>query len=214
LNARCPIHVFIVEDHPLIVHGVSALIEQEPDIKSCGFADNCKDALRLIKDCRPDVILLDLFLGDEFALDLIISVKEFSDSIQVLVLTACDELEYARRCLQSGAVGFIQKSSDGEEVMQAIRDAASGKLVFSERAQEQMIRALGASGSRDVDLLSNRELQVFRMLGLGMTTRQIATALDRSVKTIESHRERIKRKMELETAAELTHAAIEWVVKS
>jgi len=198
--------ILIVDDHPVLRRGLAALIEAEPDLTVCGQADDCKAALEALRKTRPDLAIVDLSLGEGDGLDLIKQIKQRSPEIPVLVLSMHDESVYAERSLRAGARGYVTKQQLDNTVLVAIRRLLDGEMYMSEqlttRLAAKFVGGRTLESDRSVDALSDRELQVFRLIGQGRSTRQIAAALALSIKTIESHREHIKDKLSLDSSAE------------
>lgn len=209
-----PRRVLLVEDHPIVRQGLTELIEQEPDLSVCGVAASVPEALQAIAAEQPDIALVDLSLQDTSGIELIKDIKARQPQLPVLVLSMHDETLYAERALRAGARGYIMKEEATERVMTAIRKVLSGEIYLSERMSARLVSKLvdgpPTTGGAPVERLSDRELQVFEMIGRGIGTRQIAEALHISVKTIETHRERIKTKMRLANNSELVQHAMQW----
>jgi DNA-binding NarL/FixJ family response regulator len=207
--------LFLVDDHPVLRRGLTALIESEPDLAVLGAVGTRVAALDSIRKCRPDLVIVDLALGDEDGLDLVKEIKTRYPNIPSLVLSMHDEAVYAERALSAGALGYVTKQQLGETVLSAIRRTLAGEIYISEALQRRLAeRYVGGhtlETAAPIHTLTDRELQVFRLKGQGRTTRQIAGTLTRSVKTIESHLEHIKNKLGLGSAAELAQRATQWV---
>ena len=207
--------VFLVDDHPLVRESLARLIEQQPDLHVCGEADTAASALAAIGAARPDVAIVDLSLGDRSGIDLIRDLKQIHPRVAVLVLSMHDEQLYAERALRAGARGYIMKREATRNVILAIRRVLAGKIAVSDRVAESLAERLvsGApSGAESpVATLSDRELEVFRLMGEGRLTRQIAEALHLSVKTVQAYQARIKEKLGVTTANELLREAVRWV---
>ena len=214
---ECPARrrIVIVDDHPVLRRGLAALIESEPDLAVCGEAATCREALEVIRESRPDLAIVDLALGEEDGLGLIKYLRARHPEIPALVLSMHDESVYAERALKAGAQGYVTKQQLDEALLTAIRRVLDGKRYMSENVQARLAEKFVGGRSLDTGsplaALSDRELQVFRLIGQGRTTRQIAEALKLSVKTVESHREHIKRKLTLHSSAELAQRATQWV---
>jgi DNA-binding NarL/FixJ family response regulator len=207
--------ILIVDDHPVMRRGLAALIESEPDFVVCGEAASCAEALEAIRQSPPDLVIVDLVLGDDDGLSLIKAMKIRHPQIPSLVLSMHDESVYAERSLRAGAMGYVSKQQLDDDILDAIRRLLSGELYLSP-ALEQRLAAKYLGGQppepdSPADVLSDRELQVFRLIGQGRTTREIAGTLNLSIKTIESHREHIKHKLALRSSAELAQRATQWV---
>ncbi len=207
--------ILIVDDHPVLRRGLASLIESEPDLTVCGEASTCESALEAVQQTQPDLVTVDLELDGSDGLQLIKQMKSRHQEIPVLVLSMHDEEVYAERCLKAGARGYLTKQELDESVLVAIRRLLDGELHMSAKLGARLAAKFVSGGSpttdSPLDALSNRELQVFRLIGRGRSTRQVAEDLHLSVKTIESHREHIKHKLSIETAAELAQRATRWV---
>lgn len=210
-----PKRILLVDDHPVLRRGLAALITSEPDLVVCAEAGTCLAGLEGIREHRPDLVIVDLVLEGSDGLDLVKAVQEHHPEIPALVLSMHDESVYAERSLRAGARGYITKHELSERLLIAIRRVLAGELYMSEALERRFARRFVSGGTLDRDspvgALSDRELQVFRLIGQGRGTRQIAGALHLSVKTIESHCEHIKQKLVLESAAELAQRATQWV---
>lgn len=206
--------VVIVDDHPVLCEGLKQLIDRQPDLRCVGVADNTSDAKRLVQERKPHLMILDLRLKSGDALDFIKTLRAEFPEVRVLVLSQYDELVFAERALRAGAAGYIMKENITDEVLRAMRKVLAGELYFSERvAAAVMQRTLRdkPTGSRNgVERLSDREMQVFQLLGAAYTAREIAEQFHLSRKTIETHCEKIKHKLRLQTAAELKRFARQW----
>ncbi|HEU4620045.1 MAG TPA: response regulator transcription factor [Gammaproteobacteria bacterium] len=206
--------VFIVDDHPIVRQGLAQLIEQEPDLSVCGEAADVREARAALTRLKPDVVILDLSLRDSDGLELIKDIRNKYDGLPVLVLSMHDENIYAERLLSSGANGYIMKQAAGDQLITALRRVLSGGIYVSERIGASMIERLAVSGRKHtmdpIERLSNREVQVLNLIGRGKTTREIARDLNLSIKTIESHRQRIKKKLSLDTSPRLVQFAVNW----
>lgn len=210
------IRVLVVDDHPLVRQGLEHLINQAPDLVTCGLAANADEALALAvaTSVEPDVAVVDLSLAGGSGLDLIGELAKQRPGMPVLVLSMLDETVYAERALRAGARGYIMKGEETDEVLDAIRRVTAGKQYLSPRLRPRA-EAGGApevDGSASLlDKLSDREFQVFELVGRGLATRDIAKTLNVSVKTVETHRYRIKEKLGVKAAHEMVHFAIRWV---
>lgn len=207
--------ILVVDDHPVVRQGLALLIEQEPDMAYVGDAESASDALKAIEETKPDIAVVDISLKDSSGIELIKDIRVRYPDLQVLVLSMHDESFYAERVLRAGARGYVTKDEATEKVIVAIRRILTGEIYLSEKMSSKMLCKLvenrtGTAGL-SVECLSDRELQVFELIGQGMGTRNIAEALHLSTKTIESHRERIKKKLKLDNASELLQHAIQWV---
>lgn len=210
--------VLIVDDHPIVRRGLAELISDEPDLEICGEAADSTEALRLIDSVRPDLIVIDISLQNGNGIELIKQIKARDQGIKMLVSSMHDESLFAERALRAGALGYVNKAEAAESIVEAIRVVLSGKVYVSSRLADRMLhRLVGGDENLErsaIDSLSDRELEVFEFIGKGQTTRQIAMKLHLSPKTVESHRENIKRKLNLANATELTRYAVEWVLEN
>jgi DNA-binding NarL/FixJ family response regulator len=209
-----PVRIFIIDDHPLVRSGLKQLIEGEADLRVCCEAAQIGGAMELITECNPDLAIIDLSLPDGNGMELVKRMQTRHPRIPVLVSSMHDERLFAERALLSGAKGFINKQEASEQVIEAIRQILKGGNYVSKRMQAHLSLHSGGvteqnPGSR-IERLSNRELQIFEMIGQGMGTVKIADKLHLSVKTIETHRANIKRKLGLDSSIELTRSAVQW----
>ena len=191
------------------------LINQEPDFVVCGEADNGPLAVELIPKAQPDMAIIDITLKTTSGIELLKDLKVLMPDLPVLVMSMHDESLYAERALRAGARGYVMKHEPSETVLTAIRRVLSGELHLSERVKEKMLNRL-AHRRKDavafsMDTLSDREMEVFQLIGNGYGTRQIAERLNLSVKTIDSYREHLKLKLRLESGAHLVQHAIQWM---
>ena len=206
--------VVIVDDHPIVRQGLEQLISHEADLVVCGQAESANEAMQVIKATGPDVVIVDIVLKDSSGLDLIKDVKSQYPDTLVLAMSMYDELLYGERALRAGARGYIMKAAATELVITAIRKVRSGDIFVSERvAAKMMSKFVGGepvAGASAIDALSDRELEVFTLIGQGFGTRQVAEQLYLSVKTIETHRAHIKEKLHLKDSSEMRRHAIQW----
>jgi DNA-binding NarL/FixJ family response regulator len=207
--------ILIVDDHPLVRTGFAQLIGDCPDMEVCGEAGDMSEALKQVEASNPDLAIIDLSLAGGSGLDLIEHIKSRNKKILMLVASMHDETLYAERVLAAGARGYINKQEAQESIIRAIRQVLSGKVYLSQHMTDRLLSGMvDANGEkRDIDSLSNRELQVFELIGQGVTTGQIAEQLNLSVKTIETHQAHIKKKLGLGSAHELNQRAIRWVME-
>ena len=206
--------ILIVDDHPLVRAGFAQLIGDCPDLEVCGEAGDMAEALKQIDSTGPDLAIIDLSLAGGSGLDLIEHIKSRGNDILMLVASMHDETLYAERVLAAGARGYINKQEAQERIIQAIRQVLAGKVYLSQQMTDRLLSGMvdAAAGRRDIDALSNRELQVFELIGRGVSTSQMAEQLNLSIKTIETHQAHIKKKLGLGSAHELTQRAIRWVM--
>ncbi len=209
--------IMIVEDHPIFRLGLRELINQEDDLLVCGDAEDSCKAWDEIQRLKPDMVIVDISLNGRDGIDLVKEINNHYNDLPVLVLSMHDESLYAERALHAGAKGYIMKQEASESVVKAIRCVLSGKKYVSENLMRNILnRFIDQSQAYDkspVNRLTDRELEVFRLIGNGFTTNEIAKKLNLSVKTIGTYRERIKEKLKLRHAAELVKHAVRWVEK-
>jgi DNA-binding NarL/FixJ family response regulator len=206
--------LFIVDDHPMMRTGLAQLIDNEPDLKICGEAGNAREAYNAVAAQKPDLVLLDISLPDKNGLELIKDLLTIRPGLPILVISMHDELLYAERVLRAGGRGYIMKQEGGKKMLQAIRQVLSGQICVSEKMSARILEAFSGRPAEaavsPVQLLSDREFEVFQWIGRGRGTREIAQQLRLSVKTVEVHRANIKKKLKLKTANELAHYAFRW----
>lgn len=205
--------VLLVDDHPVVREGIAQIIRQAGGMEVCAQADCPEQALRAVSTSKPDVAVLDLGLGASSGLGLIQELKALHPRLPLLALSMHDESLYAERVLRAGASGYIMKQEVAEQFVEAVRKVLSGGIYLSERMSERMLQRLsgqkpGATAS--IDRLSDRELEVLRLVAQCMSTREIAAKLFLSVKTVETHQDHIKAKLGLESGRELFRYAIVW----
>ncbi|MFO8013487.1 MAG: response regulator transcription factor [Phycisphaerae bacterium] len=206
--------VLIVDDHPVVRRGLAQVLDGTDDFAFCGEAETAADALRAVAETDPDVAVVDLTLKGKGGLELVKDLHQRHPDLPVLVLSMHDESLYAERALRAGARGYIMKDGRMEEVVQALRQILGGRVYLSPRMTSRLLGRMTAGGQGDADspisTLTDRELEVFEMIGRGMGTRDIADRLHLSVKTVDTHRENIKRKLNLDGATELYRHAFLW----
>ena len=207
--------ILIVDDHPLVRAGFSQLIGDTTDLTVCGEAADMAAALKLLDSMMPDLAIIDLSLAGGSGMDLIEHIKARNSDILMLVASMHDESLYAERVLAAGARGYINKQEAQEKIIPAIRHVLDGKVYMSEFMTEKILNNMvrGADDKRGIKSLSNRELQVFEMIGQGIAPGKMAKQLNLSIKTIETHQAHIKKKLGLTSAHKLTHRAIRWVLE-
>ncbi len=204
--------VLIVDDHPIVRQGLRQLIDQEDDLKVCGEAADVKEAHAALQQTQPNVVVLDLSLRGSNGIDLIKDIRSKYGQLPVLVCSMHDESIYAERLLRAGANGYIMKEATADQLLAALRQVLAGELYVNEHAKTRMMERVAVGGREQTgdrtERLSNRELEILGLLGRGKTTRQVAESMNLSVKTVDSHRQRIKKKLGLQTSAQLTQFAI------
>lgn len=207
--------VLIVDDHAFLRRGLAEIIDDLQDAVVCGEAAGVAEALEQIEHCQPDVVVIDISLADGNGLDLTREIKSLWPEIKILVSSMHDEALFAERALRAGALGYVSKSDDVETFIAALRRVLEGQVSLSQRMTNRLLNRVVAGGSSPtrspLEALSNRELEVFELIGNGRSTKEIASQLDLSRKTIETYREHIKTKLKLRNGSELTRQAMQWV---
>jgi DNA-binding NarL/FixJ family response regulator len=207
--------VLLVDDHPILRRGLAQLINQEADMVVCGEAEDAARAFQAVEKLTPDVAVVDISLKSGNGLDLVKNVKAVHPNLAMLVLSMHDESLYAERALRAGALGYIMKEEATEVVLTAIRRVLTGEVFLSERMKSRMLQQLATGKGKvvasPIEHLTDRELEVFRLIGEGRSTREIAAELHLSVRTVEAYREYIKAKLSLKNATELVQHAFHWV---
>jgi len=207
--------VLIVDDHPIVRQGLAMLINQEQDLVVCGQAEDAHEAMRAVRESEPDMVIVDISLKETSGVELIKDLQVQHPDLPILTLSMHDEAVYGERALRAGARGYIMKQEATEKVVTAIRRVLEGEIYVSDGMAAKMVSKLvvgaGKRTGSPVERLSDRELEVFRMLGEGYNTREMAEKLHLSVKTIETYRAHIKDKLGLQDASELLRSAIQWV---
>ena len=211
--------VIIIDDHPLFSRGLAQLIETQKDFKVVGMAKDRIEALDLMNTTTADLVILDLNLGQEDGLELIKDILSFNSHIKILVLSMHDERFYAERALKAGAKGYIMKAEAESQVINAIKTVRNGEIYLSENEKNRMKELLqGDSENSDkfatISTLSDRQLQIFSLIGKGLGTVDIAKKLNLSIKTIDTHKENINAKLHCTSSAELRQMAINWTSKA
>ena len=208
--------VLLVDDHPLVRRGLADVIAREPDLETCGEAGDVLEAVREVERTKPDVVVVDLTLKSGHGIELIEKLKLHDPQIKTLVSSMHDEMLFAERVLRAGAMGYISKQEPPEALIRAIRQVVRGELFLSPRMTSRLLHRVvkGNPGDEDpVHGLSNRELEVYEMIGQGLTIQQIAARLHLSPKTVETHREKVKQKLNLKSSTELNRRAVQWVLE-
>jgi DNA-binding NarL/FixJ family response regulator len=208
--------IFLVDDHPVTRDGLARLINHEMDLEVCGTAGTAAGAAEEVETQRPDLVIIDVSLGKSASgLELIKDLAARHRRLKMLALSTHDETLYAERALRAGARGYVMKQEPTEQVMQAIRKILNGEIHLSKRMSDRLLHRMtqphSAPTISDIDMLSDRELEVYRLLGQGRGTRQVAAELHLSISTIETHRAHIKEKLNLNSTTELVRHAVEWV---
>jgi DNA-binding NarL/FixJ family response regulator len=207
--------ILLVDDHPIVIEGLKQLIDQQPDLRVCGELSDGRAALATVERLRPDLAVVDLSLKDVNGLDVIKTLKAEHPALPVLALSMHDEMLYAERALRAGASGYVMKQEATKNLLGAVRRILDGGIYLSDNVTAKLLQRVANTKSTGktsaLEELSDREIEVFRLIGEGASTRRIAEMLKLSIKTIESHRENIKRKLNLQDAAELVQSAVAWV---
>jgi DNA-binding NarL/FixJ family response regulator len=211
--------VLIVDDHPAVREALALRIGRQPDLEVCGEAADMSEALRLFADTPPDVAVVDISLKTSNGIDLIKRLRDRRGDIRIVVWSMHSESLYAERALRAGALGYVNKDQATDRIIEAIRRVLEGKVYLSEAMTERMLqRSVGTTyedlARSPLDVLTDRELEVFRLIGEGIKTAVIADRLHLSIKTVETYRDRIRQKLELSDGARLAHYATQWVLEN
>jgi len=210
--------VLIVDDHPAIREGLALRISRQPDLEVCGEASDMPEAMARLGACNPDVVIVDIGLKSGSGIDLIRRIKARDERIRILVLSMFPESLYAERAVRAGALGYVTKEHATTKIVEAIRCVRDGKVFLSKEMTDQMLQSAARKSpttkGTSLESLSDRELEVFQLIGEGLTTREIAQRLHLSVYTIETHRQRIRTKLRLKSGVQLGRAAIQWVLET
>jgi DNA-binding NarL/FixJ family response regulator len=206
--------LLVVDDHPMTRYGIVRLIEQQPDLVVCGEAENASRALAAIRDLKPQVVLADLTMPGGEGLEFVKDMRSLHPEIAVLVVSMHDEALYAERALRAGARGYIMKNEGGEKLVEAIRQVLQGKTYVSENMSGKVLEIFSGRRRRADDTtigkLTDRQFEVFRLLGQGMTTREIGQQLRLGTKTVETHRLHVREKLGLRSGPALIKYAVRW----
>ncbi len=207
--------VFLVDDHPLVREWLTQLIQRENDLTVCGEAEDTQEALKKIEETNPAIVIADISLKTTHGLELVKDLQARHAALPVLVLSMHDESLYAERVLRAGAKGYITKQEATKKILQAIRQVIAGQIYISEKMASRMVHKMVLGRAEDqkspIERLTDRELEVFQLIGRGQGTRRIAGELHLGIKTVESYRARIKEKLKLEDGTQLLQHAIQWV---
>lgn len=208
--------VLIVDDHPAVREALAARIGRQPDLEVCGEAADTADALRLVLETAPDVAVVDISLKTGNGIDLIKRIHDRAETVRVLVWSMHPESLYAERALRAGALGYVNKDQATDTIVDAVRRVRDGKVWLSETMTERLLRRTVGGGAHaalsPTEALADREFEVFRLIGQGAKTVEIADRLHLSVKTVETYRDRIRQKLDLPDGTRLTHYATQWVL--
>jgi DNA-binding NarL/FixJ family response regulator len=208
-------NVMLVDDHPVVRECLAHCIRLEPDLEVSASSESCAQALKALEEHHPDVMVVDLSLADGHGLDLIKEVHTLRPAVRLLVFSMHDENVYGERALRAGALGYVMKDESPETVLNAIRMVLDGAIAISPNLSDRMLRAAANAhtygGKPAMERLTDRELEIFELIGRGFGTKEIAARLHRSVKTVETHRMRMKEKLDIRANAELIAKAACWV---
>ena len=206
--------VLIVDDHPMMRQGLAQLIDNEPDLKVMAQADTGGQGLDIVVGKKVDLAIIDISLPDKNGLELIKDIHSVKPELPILIISMHDEALYAERVLRAGARGYIMKQEGGNKLLQAIRQVLTGQIYVSEKMSARILESFsgrrGGEGASPMARLSDREFEVFQLIGQGKGTKEIAAHLNLSVKTVEVHRAKIKEKLSLTTATDLVRYAVRW----
>lgn len=210
-------NILIVDDHPIFRMGMRELLNQEEDFSVCAVAENISGARKALRDHQPDLAIIDISLSKENGLDLVKEIAAGPCRLPILVLSLHDESVWAERAIRAGARGYVMKKEASESVISAIRNILDGKIHVSSDMMAHLLDKFQVNpegrGAPTVDVLTDRELEVFRLIGSGLATREIASRMNLGIKTIGTYRDRIKQKLCIKNAAELTRRAVLWIEK-
>ena len=208
--------ILVVDDHPMVREGLSNCLAGQADLTVCGAAADVKEALQQIDSTQPDLVVIDISLKDGNGIDLIKQIRTRNSRIKMLIYSMFDESAYAERAVRAGALGYVNKQEPPEKLLDGIRQVLNGRVYVSDAMLDRFMRRVIAGNEPmapiAAEALSNRELEIFRLLGSGLTTRRVAEQLHVSVRTVEAHRENIKQKLNIRDGAELMRHAVEWVL--
>ena len=219
-STKTKTRIVIVDDHPMLIRGISDLINGEPDLEVVGEASTFQEAMAQVNKLKPGLVIVDVSLDGNNGIELMKNLSGRDGSPPILAYSMHDESIYAERALRAGAKGYVMKQADPDVLLSAIHQILKGKIFLSEQMSERLLGKLVGAGSTTtttawpIDKLSDRELEVLQLLGQGMGTSQIADKLCLSVKTIETYREHLKQKLNLANGQELLRYAIEWSLNS
>lgn len=210
-----PKGVLLVDDHPIVRQGIRSLLEHEADLRVSAEAESAAAALTALDNAKCDVAVIDISLVGADGLELTKSIRARDRNLPILIMSMHDESLYAERVLRAGANGYIMKEEVSDKIVEAIRLVLAGEIYVSDEVRQRILLGIRSGGAETeaapVERLSDRELEVFRLIGQGSGTRHIADQLHLSVKTIETYRAHIKEKLNLENATELVRYAVQWV---
>jgi DNA-binding NarL/FixJ family response regulator len=209
--------VLVVDDHPIVRERIAELINQEPDLTVCGEAEDAAQALRAAAEQRPDVVITDISLKDSYGIELVKQLKALHPDLPALVLSMHEESMYGERALRAGASGYLTKQEASKKVVDAVRRVLRGGIYVSDKLAAALVRKVAGGNNEKggdlVDALTDREREVFQLLGEGLTVREVSERLSITPKTVEAHREHIKQKLNFKTSSELLRFAIQYTLQ-
>ncbi len=211
------VKLLLVDDHAMLREGLAGFLSKQPDLEICGEASDAPQAMQLVSETKPDFVIVDISLKSGHGIELIKQIHAKNDCIKMLVLSMHDETLFAERAIRAGAMGYLNKEQSRTKIVDAIRTILDGQVYLSEAMTARMLtRTIGKTSEQHkspIETLSDRELQVFELIGQGLTVREIAEHLQLSPKTIETYRENIKVKLAVDHANELVRVAVQWVIE-
>ena len=212
MPSPCCIRILIVDDHPMMREGLRTLISREHDLAICGEAETAGQALDAVANLKPDLVLADISLPGRNGVELIKDIRTLQPAVLILVISMHDESLYAERVLRAGARGYIMKQESGPTMIQAIRQVLAGRIYLSGKMSARILENVAGKRAKasPIERLSDREFEVFQLIGRGKSTVQIAEELHLSTKTVEAHRAHVKAKLDLKTMPELISFASRW----
>jgi len=209
------VKLLVVDDHPMLRQGVAQLIAGQPDMRVCGEAGNASEALEKVRLLKPTLALVDISLPGRNGLELIKDIQALEAGVSVLVFSVHDESLYAERVLRAGGRGYVMKQEGGGKILEAIRQVSDGKIFVGEKMSAKILEVFSGrrpeTAASPVENLTDREFEVFQLIGQGKDTKQLARELHLSPKTIEAHRANIKLKLKIKSIPELIRYAVRWV---
>lgn len=217
IGLKSPVKILIVDDHPMLREGLAMRISSQTDLEVCGEAAGEEEALVLVKETKPHLVIVDISLKSGHGIDLIKQIKSRHPKVKMLVVSGYDESLYAERSLRAGALGYLNKQGSNDHLIEAIRTVLDGQRYVSPQMTQRLVgQALGSSDETKspIERLSNRELEVFQLIGQGLTSGAIADRLHLSPHTVDTHRDNIKQKLGAKNAAELSRQAVQWVLEN
>jgi DNA-binding NarL/FixJ family response regulator len=208
--------IILIDDHPLLRKGLARTLEGEDDLRVVGQMDRAEDALDALDDLEPDLAVVDISLPGMSGIEFLKHLQSRAPEVRALVVSRHDEGLYAERCLRAGAKGYVMKQEAGDGIVDAVRAVLDGRVFVSDEINDRLLRSMSEGGRErmmqsPLDLLSDRELEVFELIGNGLSTHEVAERLHLSVKTIESYRSRVKDKLHFDSSNELMKHAVQWV---